>query len=44
MNHLAQHDLMALFLALAALLATAKFAGELVKKLGQPAVLGEIMA
>ncbi len=44
MNHLAQRDLMALFLALAALLATAKFAGELVKKLGQPAVLGEIMA
>jgi Kef-type K+ transport system membrane component KefB/mannitol/fructose-specific phosphotransferase system IIA component (Ntr-type) len=44
MSHLAQHDLMALFLALAALLATAKFAGELVKKLGQPAVLGEIMA
>lgn len=44
MSHLAQHDLMALFLALAALLATAKFAGELVKKLGQPSVLGEIMA
>ena len=35
---------MVLFLALAALLASAKFAGELVKKFNQPSVLGEILA
>ncbi len=44
MDHLTQHDVMVVFLALAALLASAKFAGELVKKFGQPAVLGEILA
>ena len=33
-----------MFLALAALLGGAKLAGELVRKLDQPAVLGEIMA
>ncbi len=44
MNHLSPHDVMAVFLALAALLASAKFAGELVKKLNQPSVLGEIIA
>jgi len=44
MDHLAPHDVMVVFLALAALLASAKFAGELVKKFDQPSVLGEIMA
>jgi Kef-type K+ transport system membrane component KefB len=44
MDHLAPHDVMVLFLALAALLTSAKFAGELVKKFNQPSVLGEIMA
>ncbi|MGA9899898.1 MAG: cation:proton antiporter, partial [Terriglobales bacterium] len=44
MDHLAPHDLMVVFLALAALLASAKFAGELVKKFNQPSVLGEIIA
>jgi Kef-type K+ transport system membrane component KefB/mannitol/fructose-specific phosphotransferase system IIA component (Ntr-type) len=44
MQHLTPHDLMTMFLALAALLGAAKFAGELMQKLDQPAVLGEIMA
>lgn len=44
MDHLTQHDVMIVFLALAALLASAKFAGELVKKFNQPSVLGEILA
>jgi Kef-type K+ transport system membrane component KefB/mannitol/fructose-specific phosphotransferase system IIA component (Ntr-type) len=44
MDHLTQHDLMVVFLSLAALLASAKFAGELVKKFNQPSVLGEIIA
>src|SRR5579863_908440 len=44
MSHLTPHDVMTVFLALAALLASAKFAGELVKKFDQPSVLGEIMA
>src|ERR1700728_1077555 len=44
MSHLSPHDIMVVFLALAALLASAKLAGELVKKLNQPAVLGEILA
>jgi Kef-type K+ transport system membrane component KefB/mannitol/fructose-specific phosphotransferase system IIA component (Ntr-type) len=44
MDHLAPHDVMAVFLALATLLASAKFAGELVKKFNQPSVLGEIIA
>ena len=35
---------MVMFLALAALLASAKSAGELVKKFNQPSVLGEILA
>lgn len=35
---------MTMFLALAALLGTAKLAGEIVQKLGQPSVLGEIFA
>jgi Kef-type K+ transport system membrane component KefB/mannitol/fructose-specific phosphotransferase system IIA component (Ntr-type) len=44
MDHLAPHELMVVFLALAVLLATAKCAGELVKKFNQPSVLGEILA
>ncbi|MGD0403564.1 MAG: cation:proton antiporter [Candidatus Acidiferrales bacterium] len=44
MPHLTQHDVMIMFLALAALLGTAKLAGELMQKLGQPSVLGEIFA
>jgi Kef-type K+ transport system membrane component KefB/mannitol/fructose-specific phosphotransferase system IIA component (Ntr-type) len=44
MDHMAPHDVMVVFLALAALLASAKFAGELVKKFNQPSVLGEIIA
>src|SRR5579863_3052305 len=44
MSHLTPHDVMTVFLALAALLASAKFAGELVKKFNQPSVLGEIIA
>jgi Kef-type K+ transport system membrane component KefB len=35
---------MTMFLALAVLLGTAKLAGELMHKLGQPSVLGEIFA
>jgi Kef-type K+ transport system membrane component KefB/mannitol/fructose-specific phosphotransferase system IIA component (Ntr-type) len=42
--HLAPHDVMTMFLALAVLLGAAKFAGELMQKIDQPAVLGEIMA
>ncbi|HEY2646862.1 MAG TPA: cation:proton antiporter, partial [Candidatus Acidoferrales bacterium] len=44
MPHLTQHEVMTMFLALAALLGTAKLAGELTQKLGQPSVLGEILA
>ena len=44
MDHLTPHDVMTMFLALAVLLGAAKFAGELMQKLDQPAVLGEIMA
>ncbi len=44
MPHLTQHEVMTMFMALAALLGTAKLAGELMQKLGQPSVLGEIMA
>jgi Kef-type K+ transport system membrane component KefB/mannitol/fructose-specific phosphotransferase system IIA component (Ntr-type) len=44
MDHLSPHDVMVVFLALATLLASAKFAGELVKKFKQPSVLGEIIA
>jgi len=42
--HLSPHDVMTMFLALAALLGAAKLAGELMQKLDQPSVLGEIMA
>lgn len=44
MPHLTQHDVMTMFLALTVLLGTAKLAGELMHKLGQPSVLGEILA
>ena len=44
MPHLAAHEVMIMFLALAILLGTAKMAGELMRKLNQPSVLGEIMA
>jgi Kef-type K+ transport system membrane component KefB len=44
MPHLTQHDVMTMFLALSVLLGTAKLAGELMHKLGQPSVLGEIFA
>jgi Kef-type K+ transport system membrane component KefB len=44
MDHLTQHDVMTMFLGLAALLGSAKFAGELMQKLNQPSVLGEIFA
>src|ERR1700682_4704070 len=42
MPHLSPHDVMTMFLALATLLAGAKLAGELMQKLGQPSILGEI--
>jgi len=42
MAHLTPHDVMTMFLALAALLGSAKLAGELMQKLRQPAILGEI--
>lgn len=44
MPHLTPHDVMTMFLALAALLGTAKFAGELMQQFDQPSVLGEIFA
>jgi Kef-type K+ transport system membrane component KefB/mannitol/fructose-specific phosphotransferase system IIA component (Ntr-type) len=44
MPHLAPQEMMTMFLALAVLLGAAKIAGELMQKLDQPSVLGEIMA
>src|SRR5580698_338283 len=44
MPHLAAHDIMHMFIALAVLLGAAKLTGELMQKLDQPSVLGEIMA
>src|SRR3984885_7611680 len=44
MSHLTPHDVMTMFLSLAVLLGAAKLAGELMQRLDQPAVLGEIMA
>src|SRR6202142_1566624 len=44
MPHLAPHDIMHIFIALAVLLGAAKLAGELMQKLDQPSVLGEILA
>lgn len=42
MTHLSPHDVMTMFLALATLLGCAKLAAELMQKLGQPSILGEI--
>jgi Kef-type K+ transport system membrane component KefB/mannitol/fructose-specific phosphotransferase system IIA component (Ntr-type) len=42
MAHLSPHDVMTMFMALATLLGCAKLAGELMQKLGQPSILGEI--
>ena len=42
MPHLTPHEVMTMFLALATLLGCAKLAGELMQKLGQPSILGEI--
>ncbi len=42
MPHLNPHDVMTMFMALAVLLGGAKLAGELMQKLGQPSILGEI--
>jgi Kef-type K+ transport system membrane component KefB len=42
MTHLSPHDVMTMFLAMATLLGCAKLAGELMQKLGQPSILGEI--
>jgi Kef-type K+ transport system membrane component KefB/mannitol/fructose-specific phosphotransferase system IIA component (Ntr-type) len=42
MHHLSPHDVMTMFLALATLLGCAKLAGELMQKIGQPSILGEI--
>jgi Kef-type K+ transport system membrane component KefB len=42
MTHLSPHDVMTMFLALATLLGCAKLAGELMQKIGQPSILGEI--
>ncbi len=44
MAQLTTHDVTIMFLALAVLLGGARLAGELVQKMGQPAVLGEIIA
>lgn len=44
MDKLSQHDVVVMFLALGALLATARVFGEGVRYLRQPAVLGEILA
>src|SRR6202020_2656023 len=42
MPHLSPHDVMTMFLALATLLGCAKLAAELMQKIGQPSILGEI--
>jgi Kef-type K+ transport system membrane component KefB/mannitol/fructose-specific phosphotransferase system IIA component (Ntr-type) len=42
MTHLSPHDVMTMFLALATLLGCAKLAGELMHKIRQPSILGEI--
>ncbi len=41
-NHLMPHDVMTMFMALATLLGCAKLAAELMQKIGQPSILGEI--
>jgi K+:H+ antiporter len=42
MPHLSPHDVMTMFMALAVLLGCAKLAAELMQKIGQPSILGEI--
>src|ERR1700688_2265130 len=42
MQHLTPHDVMTMFMALATLLGCAKLAAELMQKIGQPPILGEI--
>ena len=42
MPHLSPHDVMTMFMALATLLGCAKIAAELMQKIGQPPILGEI--
>jgi Kef-type K+ transport system membrane component KefB/mannitol/fructose-specific phosphotransferase system IIA component (Ntr-type) len=42
MHHLSPHDVMTMFIALAVLLGCAKLAAELMQKIGQPSILGEI--
>jgi Kef-type K+ transport system membrane component KefB/mannitol/fructose-specific phosphotransferase system IIA component (Ntr-type) len=42
MTHLSPHDVMTMFMAMATLLGCAKLAGEVMQKLGQPSILGEI--
>src|ERR1700731_1439686 len=42
MQHLNPHDVMTMFMALATLLGCAKLAAELMQKIGQPPILGEI--
>src|SRR5271166_6278001 len=42
MQHLTPHDVMTMFMALAVLLGCAKLAAELMQKIGQPSILGEI--
>jgi Kef-type K+ transport system membrane component KefB/mannitol/fructose-specific phosphotransferase system IIA component len=42
MQHLNPHDVMTMFMALAVLLGCAKLAAELMQKIGQPSILGEI--
>jgi Kef-type K+ transport system membrane component KefB/mannitol/fructose-specific phosphotransferase system IIA component (Ntr-type) len=44
MPHLSAHDVMIMFLALAVILGSAKIMGEIMRKLNQPSVLGEILA
>jgi Kef-type K+ transport system membrane component KefB len=43
-TNLGAHDLTTMFFALAVLLGAAKLAGEVIQKLGHPAILGEISA
>lgn len=44
MDHLTQHNIMAMFLSLGVLLGTARLLGELAQKIRQPAVMGELLA
>lgn len=44
MSHLVDHDITTILLSLAVLLAAARILGEIMQRLGQPAVIGEILA